>query len=120
MKKGCFISVIAVLIILLLGVFYLFKFHGSELLEVGKDKVVELSEYKIYSELDNLENKQFTDSLKIVIKKYFRDIDTLEIRNQVEKIKELTDNIDVITKDSKIDSFEYKFILRTLSNYERR
>lgn len=120
MKKGCFVSVIVFLLILLLVLFYLVKYHGTEILEAGKDQVIELSEYKIFNTLDNLENSNFNDSLKIVIKNYFNDIDTLDIKNQVKKIEELTDNINVITKDSEIDSLEFNFIIKTMHNNERR
>ena len=110
MKKGCFISVVIILTVVVMAIFYLFKFYGNDILELGKDKVLELAEYKIFNDLDNIDNLEYADSIKIVIENYFDNIDVLEIENQVEKIEELTDNMEVILKDSRIDSLEFDFI----------
>jgi hypothetical protein len=120
MKKGCFISVIVILTILLLIVFYLFKFHGDEILELGKNKIVELAETKFYDDIDNLSENKYSDSLKIVLQNYFNSIDSLDIKEEMNKIDELSDGLNAIFNDSKIDSAEFEFITKVLTKYERR
>ena len=118
MKKGCFISVIVTLTIALLIIFYLVKFHGESLLELGKEKLIELAEEKIINDIDNLDNSQYADSLKIVLEDYFSNLDSARIEESLEKIDEFSDNFDVIMMDSKIDSAEFEFITNILMKHE--
>ncbi|MCB0732361.1 MAG: hypothetical protein KDC88_15155 [Ignavibacteriae bacterium] len=120
MKKGCFISVIIFLTILLMVIFYTVRFHGNEILEAGKDKLVELAISKIHSDINNLESNNYVDSLKIVVDNYFENLDSLDIKKELEKIEEFSDDIEVIFLDSKIDSAEFDFITNILVKYEQR
>lgn len=120
MKKGCFISVIIFLTILLMVIFYTVRFHGNEILEAGKDKLVELAISKIHSDINNLESNDYVDSLKIVVDNYFENLDSLDIKKELEKIEEFSDDIEVIFLDSKIDSAEFDFITNILVKYEQR
>ena len=120
MKKGCFLTVIITLTIIVLGIFYLVKFHGEDLLEMGKEQLVELAKDQIFSNLDDLGTNQYSDSLKIVINNYFKDINSLDIEDELKRIEEFSDDIEVILLDSKIDSAEFDFITNILTKYERR
>ena len=120
MKKGCFLTVIITLTIIVLGIFYLVKFHGEDLLEMGKEQLVELAKDQIFSNLDDLGTNQYSDSLKIVINDYFKDINSLDIEDELKRIEEFSDDIEVILLDSKIDSAEFDFITNILTKYERR
>ncbi|MCB9206927.1 MAG: hypothetical protein H6611_06415 [Ignavibacteriales bacterium] len=120
MKKGCFISVIIFLTILLMVIFYTVRFHGNEILEAGKDTLVELAISKIHSDINNLESNDYVDSLKIVVDNYFENLDSLDIKKELEKIEEFSDDIEVIFLDSKIDSAEFDFITNILVKYEQR
>jgi uncharacterized membrane protein len=120
MKKGCFLTVIITLTIIVLGIFYLVKFHGEDLLEMGKEQLVEIAQDRIFSNLDELGNSQYSDSLKIVVNNYFKDINSLDIEDELKRIEEFSDDIEVILLDSKIDSAEFDFITNILTKYERR
>lgn len=120
MKKGCFITVIVVLTIILIGIFYLVKYKGEELLDFGKNKLVEYAEMKIVSDIDDLEQNEYVDSLKIVVSDYFKKIDTLDVKEELERLEEFSDDIEVILIDSKIDSAEFDFITNILVKYEQR
>lgn len=108
------------LVLIVIGLFYLLKNNGTQIINFGKEKFTAIAESEIYSDLNRLENTTFNDTLKIEITKFFDDINVLPLENQVKKIKELKDNIDIITNDNQIDSLEFKFILRTLKIYERK
>lgn len=118
MKKGCFLSVIVTLTILILVVFYTIRFHGEELLDVGTGKLVELAQSKIEKDILELEHNQYVDSLKEFTMNYFSQINNLDIEIRLERIEELTDNFEVIFMDSIIDSTEYDFIINRLGRNE--
>jgi hypothetical protein len=120
MKKGCFLTVIITLTLIVLGIFYLVKFHGEDLLEMGKEQLVEIAQDRIFLNLDELGNSQYSDSLKIVVNNYFKDINSLDIEDELKRIEEFSDDIEVILLDSKIDSAEFDFITNILTKYERR
>lgn len=120
MKKGCFISVILILTIIVAGIFYYVKYYGDELLEVGKEKLVELAEYKIQEDIENLEYNMYVDSLKIVVGDYFNNVKELDIETELKRIEEFSDDFEVILMDSKIDSAEFDFITKILTKYGQR
>ncbi len=120
MKKGCFLTVIITLTLVLIVVFYLTRFHGEDLIEFGKDKLVEFAQSKIESDIDDLGDGEYVDSLKIIIGNYFEDIDKLDVEKELERIEEFADDIEVILIDSKIDSAEFDFITNILVKYEQR
>lgn len=120
MKKGCFLTVIITLTIVVLGIFYLVKFHGEDLLEMGKEQLVQMAQDEILTNISELENNEYSDSLKIVIENYFNDIRSLDIETELKRIEEFSDDIEVILLDSNIDSAEFDFITNILTKYERR
>jgi len=120
LKKGCFISVILILTIIVAGIFYYVKYYGDELLEVGKEKLVELAEYKIQEDIENLEYNMYVDSLKIVVGDYFNNVKELDIETELKRIEEFSDDFEVILMDSKIDSAEFDFITKILTKYGQR
>lgn len=120
MKKGCFITVIVILTVISLAVFYFVRHNGEELLNFGKDQLVEFAQSNIINDIDDLEQNKYVDSLKYVVTNYFNNIDTLDIEEELERIEVFSDDIEVILMDSKIDSAEFDFITNILVKYERR
>ena len=120
MKKGCFITVIVTLCLLILAVFYLIRFHGEELLEKGTEKLVELTQAKIVTDISNLDDNSYVDSLKVLVDNYFKQIKGSNIVTELERIEELADDFEVILMDSRIDSAEFDFIKNRLRYYEQR
>ena len=120
MKKGCFLTVVIALTVILIVIFYLVKYKGEELLDFGKDKLVEFAITNIENDIENLEQNEYVDSLKIVMSDYFKNIDTLDVKLELERIEEFSDDIEVILMDSKIDSAEFDFITNILVKYEQR
>ena len=122
MKKGCFISVIIVLTLIVAATFYIFKFYDEEIKEFGKSKMIELAESKINNNLDELPNQQFVDTLKIAWSNYLENVEDAIIEDgfiQINKIEEIVDNFEVITMDNQIDSAEYKFIIKLLNTNDK-
>ena len=122
MKKGCFISVIIILTLIVAATFYIFKYYNDDIKEFGKQKIVKLAESTIHNELDELPNQQYVDSIKIELTNYLNKIKTEKLDSTIQKIKsieEIADNFDVILLDKQIDSAEYKFIIRLLNKNDK-
>ena len=77
-----------------------------------------MTENKILSDIEGIEQNEYSDSLKIVLGNYFKDLHNLEVDKGLDKIDEFTDNIDVILMDSKIDSVEFDFLTKLLLKNE--
>jgi len=112
--------VILILTIIVAGIFYYVKYYGDEILELGKEKLVELAEYKIQEDIENLEYNMYVDSLKIVVEDYFNNMKELDIETELKRIEEFSDDFEVILMDSKIDSAEFDFITKILTKYGQR
>ena len=119
MKKGCFLSVIVFLFVIIIAVYYIISYHGEEILNIGKEKLVALAEEKIQADIGKLKENIYTDSLKVVVDKYFSDIQELNIQDEINKIEEISKNIEVIIIDSKLDSAEFNFIKNKLLKNEK-
>ena len=120
MKKGCFLTVIISLTLLILAVFYMIRFHGEDLLEVGTEKLVEFAQSKIERDIEKLEDNSYGDSLNVFVSKYFSELNKLDIEVKLELIEELADDFEVIFMDSIIDSAEFDFITNRLGRHEQR
>ena len=120
MKKGCFVSVIIFLTVAVLAIFYIIKFHGEDMLEMGKDQLITFAREKIESDIADLQNGQYADSLKIAVDQYFNDLRELDVSTSLQRVEEFADDIEVIMMDSKIDSAEFDFVINLLTKYERR
>ncbi|MBI1933508.1 MAG: hypothetical protein HYS24_13330 [Ignavibacteriales bacterium] len=118
MKKGCFISVIVTLTVLLAVIFYLIKFHGDELLSFGKDKLLEYTKSKIVSDLEKLKDQEYGDSLKVELDNFFNTFNKDNLEDRLNALEPLSQNIEIIVKDNKIDSTEFELIKQTLKSNE--
>jgi len=119
MKKGCFLSVIISLTLLIIAILFLVKNYGELFIDLGKDKVLNLAREKVNDKLADLDNSEYVDSVRILFNNYFEEFDKSDIENELERIKEVTQNFDIILNDLKIDSTEYSFLKRNLSKYDK-
>ncbi len=115
MKKGCFITVIISLTIILLIVFYGIKYYGDDILKFGKVETISLLKHKISDDMKKVEVSTYSDSLKAEIENYLATIDTLEFnKSTINKFGEVADAVEVVLADSKIDSAEFHFIKKII------
>lgn len=119
MKKGCFLSVIISLTFLIIAIFFLIKNYGELFIDFGKDKVLSLAHEKVNDKLNELDNSEYVDSVRILFNNYFDDFNKSDIENELKRIEEVTQNFDIILTDLKIDSTEFSFLKRNLSKHEK-
>ena len=70
--------------------------------------------------LKGLDNNEYADSLSVVVTQYFKKLKGLDIEEELKRIEEFSDDIEVILMDSQIDSAEFDFIKNILTKYEKR
>lgn len=114
MKKGCFLTVFIGLSLLVIVSYYLVKFHGEEILDLGTEQLFQIAQSKIESDLNTVEDNLYADSLRIAVENYFNDIKELDPQFQLERIEELADDFEVILMDTQIDSAEFDFVIKRL------
>lgn len=119
MKKGCFLTVIIGLTLLVITFYYLVKFHGEEILEMGTEQLFQIAQTKIETDISKSEYNIYTDSIMVVVENYFNDLKHLEPQLQLERIEELADDFGVILMDSQIDSAEFDFVIKRLAKHEK-
>ena len=119
MKRGCFLTVIIGLALLVIASYYLVRFHGEEILEIGTEQLFVIAQNKIESDISNTEYGIYTDSIKVAVGNYFDQLKKYDPQEQLERIEELADEFEVILMDAQIDSAEFDFIIRRLVKYEK-
>ncbi|MCW8850725.1 MAG: hypothetical protein OQJ81_12155 [Melioribacteraceae bacterium] len=119
MKKGCFLTVLIGLTLLVIISYYLVKYHGEEILEMGTEQLFQIAQSKIESDLSSTENNIYADSLKVAIENYFIHLKDLDPQLQLERIEELADDFEIILMDAQIDSAEFDFVIKRLVKNEK-
>lgn len=119
MKKGCFLTIFILIIIIIAGAVYFIKFHSDDLLNLGKDKIISVIREKVDEQIDSVEGSDFKDSLKILVSDYIDSLGNYKPKDAMDKLDELSSNLKVILKDKKIDKNEFNFITKFMENNEK-
>lgn len=103
MKKGCFLSAIFVLTILIGSGLYLYKKYGDEIIPFSKEKIIDYSFKELNKKVDEIEYSEYKDSLKLFI----NEKRLLFNENAADKYAEMFTKIKYYINDGKIDSTEF-------------
>ncbi|MEW6194732.1 MAG: hypothetical protein AB1521_06235 [Bacteroidota bacterium] len=107
MKKGCFLTSIIILTIVVAIGLYLYKKYGHEFADYGKEKILEVSINEINEEIDKLEKSIYQDSLKIMLKQQAAKYKDVNFEDTMNKYGDFIDQMKFFIHDGKIDSIEY-------------
>lgn len=103
MKKGCFLSAIFVLTILIGSGLYLYKKYGDEIIPFSKEKIIDYAFNELKNKVDEIEYSKYKDSLRIFI-----DLKRLQFNeNAADEYTEMVTKIKYYINDGKIDSTEF-------------
>ncbi len=112
MKKGCFLTII-IIVTMIIGIgFYLFNKYGDQLLNFGKEKLVEIAFDETVDKITNLKDSKYNDSLKVKLKEYFSNFNTEDMNRADEIINKFEY---FIGDDNLIDSTEYNKLIELLN-----
>ena len=103
MKKGCFLSSVFILTILIGSGLYLYKKYGDKIIPYSKERIIDYSFNELNKKVDEIDYSEYKDSLKSFIDKkrlLFNENITGEYAEMFTKIK-------YYINDGKIDSTEF-------------
>ena len=107
MKKGCFLTSIFVLTILIAAIYYVFQNYGDELWSFGKRKISELVASGFEEEINGLNEGKYKDSLKTLVKDFARLSSEKSGQDFETTVSNFVDSVKIYIRDATLDSLEY-------------
>lgn len=107
MKKGCFISAITLLTILIMLGIYFYKNNKMFLKRFGKEKLIGFLSNRVNNEINGLKENAFKDSVKILFKKEFDSFKEKDFNKNMNGFGSVVDRLEKYSNDHIIDSIEY-------------
>ena len=109
MKRGCFFGFS--FIIIAIGIaFYIGEKYGSQLYDIGEQKVNQFYNEQVQAELNHLNGLSgaYSDSVKLFLSKKLEELKNKELKLTKSQIKKLKEEGKLLSKKSKIDSIDFK------------
>lgn len=119
MKKGCFLSSIIILTIVIGVGLYLYKKYWHEITDYGKEKIIEVSINDINEEINKLEKSIYQDSLKLLLKEQFTKYKNVNFEDTMNKFSHVIEQANYFINDGSIDSLEFKTLKNLTIENER-
>lgn len=119
MKKGCFLSAIILLTIIIGAGIYVFREYGNQFENYGKVKIMELVSEKVVKKIDELKSNSYRDSLKAFITYQTENLKKQNIEDAFNNFQVIMDKTKIIIKDGIIDSAEFSSLKNLAIENER-
>lgn len=119
MKKGCFLSSIIILTIVIGIGLYLYKKYWHEISDYGKEKIIEVSINDINEEINKLEKSIYQDSLKLLLKEQFTKYKDINFEDSMKKFGHIIEQANYFINDGSIDSLEFKTLKNLTTENDR-
>jgi|WetSurMetagenome_2_1015567.scaffolds.fasta_scaffold48795_2 hypothetical protein len=106
-KRGCFLTLLISLTIIIAFAIYFFKNNKSELTDLFKPVVISSMKKEFNDKIDKMETNRYKDSLRIIVKDYLSQLKKRKDIN-FEKLKtsQFVIHLKIILDGEKIDSSE--------------
>ena len=118
MKKGCFISFVVLLFLLIAAGIYVYKFHKEEFLNFGKKTLFSMIKSELEDEFENVRYSPQKDSLKILTFNFLEKLKNDNFEKRKTEIEELSKLIKQTLEDKEITPDELSKIRKLIRNYE--
>ena len=119
MKKGCFLRTIALIIVFIGIIAYLYKKYGSEIIESGKVQIKEFVAEEIQKSIDSITESVKKDSLQKSLDKLLDDIDAKNIELNSDDFDKLRERFSELIDSNKIDFQNIEELRDLIKEYER-
>ncbi|GEM_PF-6093067 len=109
MKRGCFFGFS--FIIIAIGIaFYIGEKYGSQLYDIGQQKVNQFYNEQVQTELNNLNGLggAYSDSVKFFLSKKLEELKKKQLKLTKAQIRKLKDEAARLSKKAEIDSIDFK------------
>lgn len=107
MKKGCFLSAVILLTIIIGVGLYLYKTNKNIIKDFGKENVLAMISSQIERRFDKLKSNEYKDSLRVLIKREMNLRNKKRFAEAVDQIGDFAKQIKDYARDLKLDSLEF-------------
>ncbi|PID59551.1 MAG: hypothetical protein CR986_05815 [Ignavibacteriae bacterium] len=116
--KGCFISVLIFLALLFAIIYYSITNYGDEILDYGKNEIVELAMEDLKDDILKLKTNVYSDSILSLTNNFLKiqKQNKSDKKQAIKNIEEFISLFNIIVKDSLVDSTEYRFLKMRIKN----
>jgi len=119
MKKGCFITIISFITILVMAGIYIYKTNKDFFKNFGKDKIISLATDEINEKVKKLDYSPYKDSLMTVLKQEASLVKGKDFEKAMNQFGYIADKIKDVIHDGVLDSTEFAQIKLLVKEHER-
>jgi hypothetical protein len=119
MKKGCFITLISLITIVVMAGIYIYKTNKDFFKSFGKDKIISLATNEINEKIKNLDYSPYKDSLISVLKQEASLVKGKDFEKAMNQFGYIADKIKDVIHDGVLDSTEFAQIKLLVKEHER-
>ncbi|KAF0153385.1 MAG: hypothetical protein FD143_200 [Ignavibacteria bacterium] len=119
MKKGCFLTTITIVTILVMIGIYVYKTESELIKNFGKDKLIAIASKEISEQIKNLEYTPYKDSLLFVLSERAKQIKGQDFDSTLKKFGVIVENVKLVINDGVLDSTEFAEIKKLVKSHER-
>ncbi|MDP3580431.1 MAG: hypothetical protein Q8S39_00765, partial [Ignavibacteria bacterium] len=119
MKKGCFITIITIITIIVMAGIYFYKTNKGYFKNFGKEKIVALATSELTEKIEKLDYTPYKDSLIAVLKKEAKLIKGKNFERAMNQFGYIADKIEEVIHDGELDSTEFAQIKSLVKEHER-
>jgi len=116
MKKGCFLSAITIVTLLVMAGIYFYKINEDSLKGFTKEKIIDMAADELQVQINNIKESTYKDSLQIVLAKSIKEIKEENIETAMKRLGLITEKIKLVINDSVLDSTEFAEVKATVKN----
>jgi len=118
MKKGCFLTVIVTLTIIIGVGFYIIKNYSGEIINFGKDKIVKYAYDSAEEYFDRIDEDNFRDSLKDAWNRAYRNTKQMEFEDGMNYLSDIMHQMEKVTHDSFVTENEITKLKKLIDGNE--
>ena len=119
MKKGCFITLITLITILVMVGIYIYKTKKELFKNYGKEKVISLASDELNEKITNLKLSPYKDSLIYSLRKEVEFVKKKDFEKAMNQFGLVAEKIKLVISDGIIDSTEYAEVKALVKSHER-
>ncbi|KAF0141189.1 MAG: hypothetical protein A2499_12145 [Stygiobacter sp. RIFOXYC12_FULL_38_8] len=119
MKKGCFISLITVITILVMAGIYFYKTNKGFFQDFSRDTIIKMTTKEFSDKIKKLDYTPYKDSLMTVLKKEATLLKDKNFEKAMSQFGFVADKIKEAIHDGVVDSTEFAQIKSLVKEHER-
>jgi len=120
MKRGCFLTTITIVTILIGTSLYIGDKYGDRIVQFFKGRVIELTADSFEDYFDKLKEDAYSDSLKILWSEVTKDAALMEMEEGLDYMSTVMKKMKSYTKDSVFTSDEFENLKEFIKNETRQ